>query len=86
MSGADRSGGMPEWALAMGLSLRAAAGPFVPADGTPRDAQVAAAGSEERPEAPAAAAQVVDLNQAVRDAASLSDSRLGVQAREAAHA
>ena len=37
MRPADRQGPMTEWALALGLSLKLAKGPFAPRDGTRRD-------------------------------------------------
>ena len=37
MRPADRKGPMSEWAVAFGLGLKLAKGPFAPKDGTPRD-------------------------------------------------
>jgi type IV pilus assembly protein PilM len=84
MRPSDRAGGMPEWALAMGLGMRMASGPFAPRDGTPREMQAAAAANGRS----AAAAEVVDLNQAMLDPGSgVNDSRTAApQAGEAVHA
>lgn len=63
MRPADRQGPMSEWALALGLSLKLAKGPFAPRDGTPRDPNAPAV------EVTPSGAQVVDPDQLIRSIA-----------------
>jgi type IV pilus assembly protein PilM len=59
MRPADRQGPMAEWALAFGLSLKLAKGPFAPRDGTPRDPNAPAV------EVTPSGAQVVDTDRLI---------------------
>ncbi|HZZ44633.1 MAG TPA: type IV pilus assembly protein PilM [Tepidisphaeraceae bacterium] len=60
MRAVDRQGPMSEWALALGLSLKMAKGPFAPRDGTPRDRNAPAV------EVTPSGVQVMDADQLVR--------------------
>jgi type IV pilus assembly protein PilM len=60
MRPADRQGPMTEWAMAFGLSLKLAKGPFAPRDGTPRDPNAGVV------DVPPSGAQVIDPDQLVR--------------------
>jgi type IV pilus assembly protein PilM len=85
MRPADRRGPMCEWAMAFGLGMKLARGPFAPRDGTPRDNETPAI------EVTASGAQILDPEELVRSVATTgappeATPATAAAAKEALHA